>query len=135
MNAVQYAWCYLIKHGSVIGQGTHDNTVWSYYGGGFNNKPKLTVECLTAILECGVAWDKIKGPSDGFESSFEGTFCEPAMISTLRGELILNNGKKYEWGCKFEQAVNVFEMLEYLMQHPNIESVVVPKLVELEKYK
>ena len=122
MKAEELAWAYLIREGVVY------NKEWSYYAGAFEAMPKKTRECLRGIKEHGIDWSKTREPSDGEEHTFNGTFAEPSYTTVLYGTLVLNNGKQYKWGSKFEQPRNVFEVVAEFYNLQDLNTIVDQRL-------
>ena len=109
MKAGQLMWMYLLKHGQ-------SNVEWSYYSSGYSSNKKGTQEALIELQKNGINWKKTKEPSDRRESVFNGTFAEEAeYTSVLEGALVPNEGKKYEFKCKFDEPENVFIIVAELI--------------------
>ena len=120
-NAKHLAWAYLIKHGCVTSE-------WNYYGGRYEPELGQTEKCINEMLKSGIDWDKTNEPTDDRESEFMDTFNDPVYVDVLHGELFLQNGKKYMWGCKFERPGNVFQVVEEFMKLDSVGNVAKEKL-------
>jgi hypothetical protein len=120
-NAKHLAWAYVIKHGYVAAD-------WNYYGGRYEIKRGETEKCINEMLKNGIDWDKTKEPKDDHESEFTDTFHEPIYVDVMYGELVLQNGKTYKWGCKFERPGNVFQVVEEFMKLDSVGNVAKEKL-------
>jgi len=116
MNAQELSWAYLIREGCVYKD-------FNYYSGTYECMPKKTRECLEDIREHGINWAKSGEPSDGYQTEFVDTFSEPAHISTLEGTLVSNSGKKYKWGCLFNEPRNVFEIIAEFHKITSIDEI------------
>ena len=121
MKSKEYAWAYLLSYGCVANK-------WSYYGR-YECDTKATKQCLLLLNTTDIDWGKTKGPSDGNESCFNGTFNEePCYIKTLSGKLYLQNGTSFSWGCTFDEPMNVFDMLEFMNNRPSIKEIATERL-------
>jgi hypothetical protein len=133
MKASEYAWCYVLANGCAVDKEQGYGSGWNYYGGRFECEKQLTLECLGDILATGINWKLTNEPSDNRQSEFNSTFDEPTDMKTLEGTMYTNSGGKYRWGCLFEEPTSVFEVLEYMSQHPSIEAVVTNRLENGDK--
>lgn len=120
-SAKHLAWAYLIKHGYVCKE-------WNYYGGRYELDRGRTVACINEMLKVGIDWDKTIEPKDDRESEFMDTFSEPMHVDVMYGTLVLQNGSKYNWGCKFNKPTNVFEVVEEFFELDSIGNVAKKKL-------
>ncbi len=104
MDADSLAWAYLLREGCVYNK-------WEFYGGRYDEMPRKTAECLKGIGEVGIDWNKTEGPRDNMESEFQDTFSDPVYVKTMTGILVLRDGRKFKWGCNWEEPRNVFEVV------------------------
>lgn len=121
MNAQELSWAYLIREGCVYKD-------FCYWSGNYKEMPVKTTQCLEDIREHGINWKKSGEPSDGCQSEFVDTFSEPAHISTLEGTLVSNSGKKYKWGCLFNEPRNVFEIMAEFHKITSIDEIAAERL-------
>lgn len=115
MNATQYAWYYLIKHGKA-------NLKPSFYGG---NEPvdyslpyKINDHCkdysdfiLQKIREEGVDWHNTKAPKSETFSKFVGTFADPKLKEYLTGTLYFRDGTSVFFCAEQIAVKNIFDMM------------------------
>lgn len=120
-NAKNLAWAYLIKYGYVCDD-------WNYYGGRYELVRGETEKCLNDMLSNGIDWKKTDEPKDDRESEFMDTFSEPLTVDVLYGEIVLLNGHKYKWGCKFERPGNIFQIVEEFYKIGDVGTVAKEKL-------
>lgn len=117
MNSKQFAWLYLVEHGTA-------GIEPSYYGGYSIKDARLKNEglpwgdwktfnkrYLQEIKIYGVDWDKTKAPISTMVSEFEGTFHDSSEKEYLFGEITLNGGLIQSWCGEAIEVTNVFDMM------------------------
>lgn len=108
-RADRVSWYYLIKEGSVV-------TGWSYYGNRFEIDAKATKRVKKLIDIVGISWKHMRPVEEEEESSFAGTFAEHSEYTpVLRGNLILNNGKKYAFGLS--GALDLKDLINFVLEN------------------
>lgn len=100
LQVLKVIWAYVVDEGIIT------NGEWSYYGGHFEAPTRYKQSerdaerkaMRDAILQIGVAWDKLDVPEYQQRSEFVGTGNDSAQTDTLLGTLILNDGTTYMLG-------------------------------------
>jgi hypothetical protein len=119
MNATQFAWAYLLKHGNVgvkvsyySGFDPIDPKKYRQeYGTAYDAFIKAKEIAIKEIRQFGINWKKTVAPRSDFEDQFNGTFNDPKTKEYLSGKIFLKNGHVQEWLCESVQVTNVFVMM------------------------
>ncbi len=112
-KAEELAWAYLLLNGTVVESR-------SYYGNTTNYK--LAYEAAEGILEAGIDFDQTTKVHDEHSSRFNGTFNEEsATVKEMVGNLVLNNGKEYEF-AQDDMGADVFEILAEMVGIDSIQA-------------
>jgi len=120
LKAKHFAWIYLLKTGGV--------GKWSFYSG-YNFDKNITQKAYHDILTHGINWKKTEAPTDSFEDTFEGTFCDATSTGVMDGVLRINNGEQYKFACTFAPD-DIFEIMESIHGIETIEAFVAKELLK-----
>lgn len=139
-SALKYAWAYLLTYGKLT------NGNWSYYGGTWEDIPKLNevgahlyvsskdraaeLEAVKELaINIGISWDESGVPEVHERSYFLHTFSlrSGECLATL-GRLVLLNGQTFLLGSSDDDAAHLAEAARSLIKK---EKDAVQKLAEM----
>ena len=134
-DTLKFAWSYLILNGKLT------DGKWSYYGGCWEDKPRLNkagaatyvswetrmkeMEDFRAkVLKVGIDWEKSGVPEVQHEGYFTGTFDshQGECLATL-GKLVLLNGEEFLLGSNDDDAAHLAETAREMMRKPGESEV------------
>lgn len=118
MDSKQFAWMYLIEHGTAGGKPSYyggveikDKQAKTIKGDYFKVHENIKKEYLKEIKRVGVDWQKTAAPVNDSLNMFTGTFSEPEKREYIWGELVLNNRTVQTWSVDALEVTNVFDMM------------------------
>lgn len=122
---LQTIWAYLLSSGGAFGEkGEHElyRRDVQYYASTVNTDLAMTQEAYQAILDAGIDWNKTSDPAEHTERIFNGTFADDAAyIRYLKGQLVLNGGRKYNFGVVVPEYVGFGGLIRLLCKQMTIE--------------
>lgn len=115
----QYIWAYMLKAGQLT------TGEYSYYGSSWEgesmyDKKKIKSELDAIIAEIqtfDVDWEKTTIPEYRELSDFEDSFSPSTPVETLKGTIVLNNGKSYIIGVKNAESEYI-DLVEKMISPP-----------------
>jgi len=102
----KYFWKTLIDNGDVVNG-------WSYYGGSYEKDAIKTIEVRNKLKKgVKVDWDKTRAPYVDTEESFESTFSDGSLRTTVvTGILYLEDGSQYRFGMEIEDFTDLMKTI------------------------
>jgi len=104
-NITKIMWAYMFRFGGHGTPSKYSQTIRLY-------PAHDTIPAL--IKKHGIDWKKTKEPSSDTYSVFDGTDCDPDSREGLCGNLVLKNGKTFEWWFVDSSINHMLRVMEEL---------------------